>query len=106
MNAEAEFREALALYQKLADDIPAVTDFRSRLADSHHGLGWSMADANKPVEAEAEYRKALAIQQKLADDNPAVAEFRSRLADCHHNLGELLLASGKFRRRRPSSGRH
>ena len=83
-NAEAEFRDALALYQKLADDIPAVTDFRSRLADSHHGIGWSMADADKPVEAEAEYRKALAIQQKLADDNPAVAEFRSRLADCHH----------------------
>jgi tetratricopeptide (TPR) repeat protein len=94
-NAEAEFRDALAIYQKLADDIPAVTEFRSRLADSHHGLGWSMSEVGKPVEAEAEYRKALAIQQKLADDNPAVTEFRSRLADCHHNLGVLLFASGK-----------
>jgi len=27
LDAEAEFRDALALYQKLADDIPAVTDF-------------------------------------------------------------------------------
>ena len=30
--AEAEFRKGLAIQQKLADDNPAVTDFRSSLA--------------------------------------------------------------------------
>ncbi len=37
--AEAEFRRALEIYQKLADDNPAVTKFRSRLARSHGNLG-------------------------------------------------------------------
>ena len=70
--AEAEYRKALALWQKLADDNPAVTEFRSSLAWSHHALGNLLSNTGKPAEAEAEYRKALAIRQKLADDNPAV----------------------------------
>ena len=37
--AEAEFRTGLAIQQKLADDNPAVTDFRIRLASSHINLG-------------------------------------------------------------------
>ena len=37
--AEAEYRKALAIQQKLADDNPAVADFRSRLASSHNNLG-------------------------------------------------------------------
>ena len=37
--AEAEFRKALAIGQKLADDNPAVTEFRSDLAGSHNNLG-------------------------------------------------------------------
>ena len=37
--AEAEHRKALALYQKLADDNPAVTEFRNSLASSHDTLG-------------------------------------------------------------------
>ena len=78
--AEAEFRKALAIRQKLADDNPAVTDFRSRLADSHINLGILLSETGKPAEAEAEYRKALAIRQKLADDNPSVIDFRGGLS--------------------------
>ncbi len=36
--AEAEFRKALAIQQKLADDNPAVTAFRDSLAISHNNL--------------------------------------------------------------------
>ena len=93
--AEAEFRKALAILQKLADDNPAVTQFRSDLAGSHNNLGWLLQQTGKSSEAEAEYRKALAIQQKLADDNPAVTEFRSDLAVSHNNLGNLLSDTGK-----------
>ena len=89
--------------EKLADDNPAVTEFRSSLATSHNNLGSLLAQTGKPAEAEAEYRTALAIQQKLADDNPAVTEFRSRLADSHNNLGVLLSETGRRRRRRPST---
>ena len=67
----------LAIRQKLADDNPAVTGFRSRLATSHINLGMLLSQTGKPSEAEAEFRKGLAIRQKLADDNPAVTEFRN-----------------------------
>ncbi len=42
--AEAEFRKALALRQKLADDNPAVTEFRSGLAYSHNDLGGLLSE--------------------------------------------------------------
>ena len=93
--AEAEYRRALAIQQKLADDHPAVADFRDGLANSHNNLGILLMATGRPAEAEAEYRAALAIRQKLADDHPAVTEFRSRLAGSHHNLGNLLSDDGQ-----------
>ena len=93
--AEAEFRRALEIYQKLADDNPAVTKFRKRLAYSHYDLQYLLSDTGKPAEAEAEVRKALALLQKLADDDPAVTQFRSDLANSHNALGYLLLNTGK-----------
>ena len=93
--AEAELRKALAIYQKLADDNPAVTDFRSGLAQNHFTLGHVLSSMGKPVAAEAEYRKALAIRQKLADDNPAVTWSRFSLAHSHDFLGGLLSNTGK-----------
>ena len=77
----------MAIQQKLADDNPAVTDFRNRQAQGHNDLGILLSDTGKPAEAEAEYREAPGIRQKLADDYPAITEFRSRLAASHHNLG-------------------
>ena len=102
--AEAEYRKALAIQQKLADDNPAVTEFRSGLAHSHNNLGILLCETGKPAEAEAEYRKALAIYRKLADDNPAVTDFRSRPGEQpqqprHPAVGRR---AGR-RRRRPSS---
>ena len=84
-----------AIYQKLADDNPAVTEFRSGLAHATTTSAILLSETGKPAEAEAEYRTALAIQQKLADDNPAVTEFRSSLATSHNNLGILLSQTGK-----------
>ena len=85
----------MAIQQKLADDHPAVTLFRSRLAQSHLNLGWLLHRTGSSSEAEFEFRNALAIQQKLADENPAVTLFRSRLSSSHINLGWLLSNTGK-----------
>ncbi len=82
--AEAEYRKALAIQQKLADDNPTVTEFRDSLAVSHINLGILLTNyTGRSSEAETECRKALAIQQKLADDNAAVTDFRSTLAGSH-----------------------
>ena len=56
--AAAKYRKALAIQQKLADDNPAVTEFRSSLALSHNNFGLLLLNTGKPAEAEAEYRKA------------------------------------------------
>ncbi len=95
--AEAEFRTALAIQQKLADDNPAVTEFRSGLATSHMRLARAFSFMGKSSDGEAEFRTALAIQRKLAGDNPAVTEFRSQLALSHNNLGTVLSETGKPR---------
>ena len=42
--AEAEFRAALAIHEKLAAENPAVTDFRSRLANHHNNLGHLLSE--------------------------------------------------------------
>ena len=84
--AEAEYRKAIALWQKLADDYPAVTEFRSGLAVSLNNLGLLLNDSGRQSESEAEFRKAIALMQKLADDNPAVTEFRYGLAINRPNL--------------------
>jgi tetratricopeptide (TPR) repeat protein len=94
-DAISAYREARSLYKKLADDNPAVTDFRSCLAASHHNLGDLMYQMGKLAEAEAEYRLAIPISLKLAADNPAVTESRSSLADSHHRLGMLLWDTGQ-----------
>ena len=93
--AGAEYRQALAIRQKLADDNPAVTEFRSLEASSHNNLGYLLSNTGRPMEAETENRKALEIRQKLVDDNPAVTEFRIRLAVSHNNLGNLLWETGR-----------
>ena len=83
-------------FQKLADDNaavtglrPAVSGFRSSLADSHFNLGIVLLNAGKPAEAEAEYRKALEIQQKLVDDNPSVVGFRRGLSHVYLRVASL-----------------
>ena len=62
LEAEAEYRRALAIRRKLADDNPDVAEFRSGLAVTHDNLGY-LSETGRPAEAEAEYRKALAIEQ-------------------------------------------
>ena len=93
--AEAEYRKALAIQQKLADDNPAVTQFRGFLANHHFGLCILLSDTGKPTEAQAEYRKALAIRKKLADDNPSIPDFQSDLADMLSSIGWRLTQAGK-----------
>ncbi len=93
--AEAEYRKALAIYEKLAADFPAVPAYRQELAASYLNLGLLLVGLGKRAEAEAEYRQALAIQERLAADFPTVPEYRQHLATGHNNLGILLADLGK-----------
>ena len=94
--AEAEYRKALAIRKKLADDNPAVTEFRNLTAFGHNNLGNLLRNTGNPWAADAEYGKALAIFQKLVDDNPSVPQFHRRLADNLDIIGWRLAQTGKL----------
>ena len=83
------------IHRKLAEDNPAVTDFRSRLANCHGGIAAMQSDTGQSAEALQSYRDALAIQRKLCEGNPADTEFRSHLADTHINIGVTQLEAGQ-----------
>ena len=93
--AEAEYRRALAIQGKLAAENPAVTEFRSRLAQSHDGLGWLLMEAGRPSEAVAEFGRALPLLQKLADDDPKAPGYRQDAANVLNNLSIALRRLGR-----------
>ena len=94
--AEAEFRKAVAIRQKLVADDPPVTEFRRGLVSSQNTLAKLLSNTGKPAEAEAEFHKALALWKKLIDDNPAVTALRSGLADSHLLSRRPVLNTGKL----------
>ena len=55
---------------------PAVTEFKSDLAQSHYNIGKLRDDMGQPREAMAAKERALEIYQKLADANPAETAFQ------------------------------
>ncbi len=93
--AANEFRAALAIDQKLADENPAVPEFRFNRARRHDFLGKILSDMGKPADAEVELRRALALYQELVNGNPAVTVFRRNLAVTRLCIGTLLLETGK-----------
>jgi tetratricopeptide (TPR) repeat protein len=73
--AEAEYRAALALDEKLAAEFPALPAYQSDLALNHNNLGMALRALKRPAEAAAEFREALAVRQKLAADHPDVLQY-------------------------------
>jgi hypothetical protein len=87
---------ALAIWQKLAEANPTVTNFQSDLATSHHNIGLLLTSAGKPAEGVAAYESALAVREKLARENPESPGFASGLGATLNNLAVLDLAEKRF----------
>ncbi len=64
----------LAIRQKLADENPAVADFRNRLADSHTGIGWLLMQMGKPADAVGEFSREEAIRTRLVQESPSTTQ--------------------------------
>jgi serine/threonine protein kinase len=102
LEAATAYRLACDGYAKLADDFPAVPEYRLELGSSHADLGIVLSDLGQRPEAGKQFRKGRAIFEKLAADFPAVPRYRRKLASCHGNLGNLLRELGK----RPEAEKH
>jgi tetratricopeptide (TPR) repeat protein len=95
--AEAAYRDALALQKRLAADFPTRPEFRQHLAQTHQNLAGLLQATCRLKEAEAACRDALALQKHLAADFPTRPEFRQDLAGSTHNQGHLLYATGRLK---------
>jgi tetratricopeptide (TPR) repeat protein len=93
--AEAQYRRALALQEKLAAQFPAVPQYRDDLAGSHDNLGLLLAGLGKRPEAEEQYRRALALKEKLAAEFPAVPRYQVALGGAYCNFGNLIRNGGQ-----------
>ena len=87
-DALSAYQESQAIYQKLADAYPTVTEYQ-------RGLGCSQFNTTRPLLFIGEHAAALKavesaeqIFQRLADANPTVSEFRKRVAHCHFRRAE------------------
>jgi tetratricopeptide (TPR) repeat protein len=93
--AEAAFRRAVDLHEKLAAEFPGVPQHRHQVAGSLNNLGNLLVGLGKSAEAEAAYRRGLDFYERLAAEFPAVPEYRQSWSMSYNNLGSLLANLGK-----------
>jgi serine/threonine protein kinase/tetratricopeptide (TPR) repeat protein len=92
-DAEAAYRDCLALYQQLAVDFPSEAAYRGQAAIIRHNLGHMLEETGHLTEAEAEYRAVLPLQRQLAAEFPN--EYRYDVVASLRSLAHLLLAKGR-----------
>jgi len=95
--ADATYRNGLAILEKLVADFPDEPDFRHRLAALQNSRGTLFGATGRAQQAEAVYRQALTVLEKLTDEFPADTGFRHKQAIGHLNLGNLLTLAGRPR---------
>ena len=78
--AEAEFRRALEILQKLAADHPKVPEHRNDVASCHTNLSVVLRRLGRPAEARDGCDQAIAIREALVQGVPKVPMYRSHLA--------------------------
>jgi serine/threonine protein kinase len=94
--AEAAYKDALALMGQLADDFPTRPEFRRDLARSHVTLGLLFQVTSRLKLAEASCAAARTLLMQLTTDFPTQPEHRWELATCQNNRGNLLGETGRL----------
>ena len=95
--AQANYREAIAILGKLAADSPKTLEHRDHLAEATAHLGAGLATRGKAAElSEAERldRQAVTIGQALLDESPSTPR-RLALARTLDGLADLLRVTGR-----------
>ncbi len=91
--AEAYYRRALPLWEALADELPANSEYRLNLAGCLMNVG-TIAYGRNPVDAEPFYRRALRLSEELAVQRPEDPGVRLQLANCLISSGRVFERSG------------
>jgi serine/threonine protein kinase len=94
--AEAAYRDALAIDKQLAAEFPMRADLRWGVARDYYNLAILLhTTGRQEEEAEAAWREALVIQKQLAADFPKESYYRSFMASTLTALATLLRATGR-----------
>jgi serine/threonine-protein kinase len=87
--AEAAYREAVAVRAAVAADRPDDPGDRHNMALAQVKLGLCLRDLGGLPEAERLFGQAAADARSLRDNAPDEPRFRQLVATCQHNLGDL-----------------
>src|SRR5262249_18590476 len=87
LEAEAEFRKALAIWEKLAQDHPPFPDFRNRQAESHNDLPDVLRRLGRPAESRAASGPAIPIREALFQESRKATAYGSNQAWSYRGRG-------------------
>ncbi len=94
--AEVDYREALKVRKKLADDFPSTPDYRRDLANTYSDLAILLRATDRPQKADEMNDEALSILEKTVADFPDLPSYRQELASRLQNRGVFLLARNQL----------
>ena len=89
------YREAAALYERLAGRRPGWPPYHRDLGACHHNIGRLLIDLAAPDEAIAAYRRAASLRERLAGQPDAIPGARSDLVGTLRRLGDALERAGR-----------
>lgn len=88
--AEREYGEAIARFEKLAAEFPGRAEYRAALGNSYNWLGETLRPLPaRAADAGRAYDRAYDIQRALAEADPSNVQVRRELARTHYNRGIL-----------------
>ncbi len=93
---EPAARQAIALLEQLASELPNKPEYRRDLADGHALLALSYLFMNRADESVAERHKELELREKLLSEFPTSPEYHRRLARAHVDLGNAIIEAERF----------
>jgi serine/threonine protein kinase/tetratricopeptide (TPR) repeat protein len=92
---EEVWRQALAVYEKLAGEFPKNPWHRLSWAQCHIRLGSWLQGAGRTEEAKQAFRAALAVYEKLEADIPNEQTVQYEMANRYDNLSRVLQSCGE-----------
>src|SRR5262249_11361440 len=90
------FREALAIFQRLASTDPSNASWQRSLSVAHSRVGDVLQAQGQLDQALVAFREAFAISQHLASTDPSNASWQRDLAVAHSRVGDVLQAQGQL----------
>ncbi|HEV8069049.1 MAG TPA: hypothetical protein VGP76_15030, partial [Planctomycetaceae bacterium] len=96
-DAEREYRQALALFEKLASESPSNETYRNEVGYSRCEVAALASESGRTEEAEKQHRQALAIFEKLAVDFPQNRYYRWQQCDSDWTIAGLMRRLGRLK---------